>query len=114
MGQVSAKLRRTDRGFAHWCPGCGEIHVIFDSWQFDGDLNSPTFDPSVKVTGKQGVVDQLGHWTGEWVLGPDGKALDQCCHYFLHAGRLQFLVDCTHGLAGQTVALPDLPPHLRD
>ena len=31
------------------------------------------------------------------------------CHTFVTDGRIQFLGDCTHALAGQTVDLPDWP-----
>lgn len=31
------------------------------------------------------------------------------CHCFIVAGQWQFLGDCTHELAGQTVDLPLLP-----
>lgn len=88
--------------------------MIFEGWSFDGDLARPTFNPSVKITGKQCVVDDQGRWTGEWVLGGDGKALDACCHYFLHAGVLKFCSDSTHALAGKDVSLPDLPDFLTD
>jgi hypothetical protein len=30
-----------------------------------------------------------------------------CCHSFVTNGKIQFLADCTHKLAGQTVELPD-------
>jgi Family of unknown function (DUF6527) len=113
MGQVSPFLRRAANGLAHWCPGCGEMHVIPDGWRFDGNLQSPTFSPSVKITGKQRVLVD-GKWTGEWVRDAGGVALDGCCHYFLSAGRLQFCGDSTHALAGITVPLPVLPPGLTD
>ena len=29
------------------------------------------------------------------------------CHSFVREGRIEFLSDCTHALAGQTVELPD-------
>ena len=35
---------------------------------------------------------------------PDGTKV---CHSFIRDGRIQFLGDCTHHLAGQTVDLPD-------
>lgn len=113
MGQISRALRRAERGHAHWCPGCEEMHVIPDSWSFDGNIACPTFSPSVKITGKQSVVVD-GEWTGEWVRDGAGNAIDACCHYFLRAGRLEFCTDSTHKLAGQTVPLPDLPVFLRD
>lgn len=114
MGRLSSKLWRNARGFAHWCPGCNEIHVVPDSWSFDGNLEQPTFFPSVKHTGKQTVKDAEGRWTGEWVKGPDGKALDDCCHYNLRDGQLHFCSDSVHHLKNQTVPLPDLPNFLRD
>lgn len=114
MGQVSAFLRRTTTGYAHWCPGCRELHVIPDSWQFDGKLDRPTFTPSVAITGVQTVVDDRGEWTGEWVRGPDGQALPYCCHYILTAGVLAFQPDCTHALKGKSVPLPRLPSFVCD
>jgi hypothetical protein len=94
------------------------MHCIPDTWKFDGNLNSPTFAPSVKITGKQSVVDAHGEWTGEWTgewkPGPDGKALDYCCHYVLTNGVLNFCGDCTHTLKGQRVPLPRLPDFMRD
>jgi len=30
---------------------------------------------------------------------------DMCCHSFITDGQIKFLGDCTHELAGQTVAL---------
>ena len=30
------------------------------------------------------------------------------CHSFVTDGRIQFLADCTHPLAGQTVDLPEV------
>lgn len=113
MGQVSDKLRRTVNGYAHWCPGCEELHMIPDSWIFDGNLESPTFAPSVKITGVQTVIKD-GEWTGEWVKDESGKALPYCCHYFLQMGKIVFCSDCTHKLAGQTMDLPSLPVHARD
>lgn len=113
MGQVSAKLRRFQNGYAHWCPGCEETHCIFDNWQFDGNLECPTFNPSVKVTGKKCVIVN-GKWTGEYVRDANGNPVDDCCHYFLHAGVLKFCGDSLHALAGKDVPLPDLPEFLRD
>lgn len=31
------------------------------------------------------------------------------CHSYLRDGQLEFLADCTHALAGKTIALPDWP-----
>lgn len=113
MGQVSSKLRRATSGYTHWCPGCQQPHMIFDTWSFDGNLHAPTFNPSVKITGKKIVVVD-GKWTGGWVRDANGETVDDCCHYFLHAGVLKFCGDSLHSLAGKDVPLPDLPEHLKD
>lgn len=108
MSQVSSTLRRTVCGFAHWCPGCGEIHQLPDSWAFDGNLESPTFAPSFKHDGIQRVFSN-GRWTGEWVRYTKGNTVPYVCHYVLTAGILNFCPDSTHSLAGKAIALPPLP-----
>ena len=108
MGMVSAKLRRAGRGYSHWCPGCEEMHLIavFDPfrngavWTFDGNVDRPTFRPSVNIS---------LHWSDA-----DPDMVDERCHYFITNGQIQFCPDSTHKLSGQTVELPDLPPHVRD
>jgi hypothetical protein len=95
------------------------MHFIFTdgrhgaNWSFDGNVGKPTFNPSVKITGKKTeVID--GEWTGNWLRDANGQLIDMCCHYFLHAGQLQFCSDSTRTLAGKTVPLPELPPRHRD
>jgi len=74
-------------GWMFWCPGCQENHFFDSGWVFNGDLNVPTFSPSLVTT-----------------FPRDGE--EQRCHLVLEAGRLRFLSDCTHAWAGQTVPLP--------
>lgn len=107
MGQISKKLRSVRGGHAHYCPGCERMHVIPDSWKFDGNVDCPTFDPSVNIT-------YPGPDAGK--MGDDGhRAPQACCHYFLKAGILNFCGDSTHKLAGlQSVELPDLPESYKD
>lgn len=117
MEQVSAKLRRSADGrITYWCQGCDEPHRINSGWSFDGNVDAPTFHPSVLVTS--------GHyapgWTGPqcWctynVDHPDCDFECSRCHTFIRGGMVEFLSDCTHALAGQTLPLPDLPPHLEE
>lgn len=64
MGQVGRFLRRIGagegyfgRGFAHWCPACEEMHAFAveepfrngAKWTFDGNLEKPTFSPSMNI-----------------------------------------------------------------
>lgn len=105
MGLISPFLRKVDGGYGHWCPGCKELHVIHTErpnhcgaqWAFDGNVAAPTFGPSINISAHD----------------PEGELPDERCHYFLKGGVLQFLGDCTHALAGQSVPLPQLPEHLQ-
>jgi len=88
-------------GYHHWCPACGQAHGIATIkrtpsspvWSFNGDLERPTFHPSVRCfhtdrdTGKQETL----------------------CHYFVTDGQIVFCADNPHELNGQTVPLPEFP-----
>lgn len=71
------------------CPGCNRQHGIKTTgggaWTFDGDMDTPTISPSILA-----------------ICGEDR------CHSFVRAGKIEFLSDCTHDLAGQTVDLPEI------
>ena len=98
------------------CPGCKGHHVINDLWSFNGDIDKPTFSPSVLV--------RSGHYAPHFKPGDNcwctynaeqekkGEPLApfKCtiCHSFVRDGKIQFLNDCTHELAGQTVELPEV------
>lgn len=81
-----------------WCPGCDGLHrlqIVGEDgvkpdvcWEWDGDLESPTFSPSLLC---------------------DAAGTQPRCHSFIRAGRWEFLSDCDHGLAGQTVDMVPLP-----
>lgn len=106
------KLNRlADGTVLYKCP-CGDTHAINDKrWQVSGSEERPTFSPSVLVT--------TGHYVGGgrsaecWCTynraHPDRQASFTCyrCHSFVRDGQVQFLADCTHPLAGQTVPLED-------
>ena len=117
MGQVSAKLRRATDGFSYWCQGCEEVHgVRVPGWGFDGNLEQPTFTPSVLVTSGHYTPGHTGDcWcTYQARFGKPAPFSCSRCHTFITRGMVQFLADCTHALAGQTLPLPDLPPGLQD
>jgi len=73
------------------CPGCDDVHAINDTWEFNGDLENPTVSPSILAEGYS------------YKTKTDFK-----CHSYIKAGKIQFLSDCTHELAGQTVELPKI------
>lgn len=124
MGQLSKHLRSIGGGgLAFWCQGCREAHVVWvgegpgPRWSWNGDAEKPVFGPSVLVRGMQTVRDERGRWTGEWVRDANGEPLPRVCHTFVgcngaEPGQIVFLGDCTHALAGQTLPLGELPPHI--
>lgn len=113
MSALSPILLDAERNRLHfWCPGCDEVHGIVHGgggWTWNGDANRPTFQPSILVS--------------YYRISPEGMAMidrgdppppgtdrypgrDEVCHSFVRVGSIQFLTDCTHKLAGQTVPLP--------
>lgn len=88
-----------------WCPGCREAHIVGPTWDFNGDYDRPTFAPSILVRGNKVVKDENGKWTGDWQRDAAGNLIPEVCHSFVRDGQIQFLNDCTHALAGQTVPL---------
>lgn len=81
---MSKTAKTTDGKTMFWCPGCEGFHWVNDTWQITGDSDNPTFSPSVLVGG---------------ILR---------CHSFVRDGNIEFLSDCDHKLAGQTVPIPDI------
>ncbi len=77
------------------CPGCkcdhgvwvenrnGLTHAI---WSFNGDVDKPTFSPSLLIRWNIGIVNYV-------------------CHGFIRNGMIEFLGDCTHEFAGKTVEM---------
>jgi hypothetical protein len=105
MTQVSAKLRAGPAGyFTHWCPACEEAHQYGPRWTFNGNVDTPSFSPSMKIT--WGRYADPNHKAES----PDENRI---CHYFLTDGELRFCGDCTHSMGGRTVPLPDLPEHMQ-
>lgn len=89
----------------HYCPGCkcdhglsvGMKNEIGASWTFNGDVNQPSFNPSIHI---------------KWFDPAVSDKVTEVCHYFLREGIIQFLQDCTHALKGQWVTCPEYDdPH---
>jgi hypothetical protein len=74
------------------CPGCGYSHSFrvnakdSPNWTWNGSMERPTFSPSLLV---------------------NKSTAEQRCHSYVKDGRIEFLGDCHHSLAGQTVELED-------
>lgn len=105
-------------GLMFWCPGCDGAHRVVHGvsekpcWTWNGDVDLPTFEPSILVTGYE-LSDEGRAMIDRNEPLPPGvdryPGHDTVCHSFVTKGRIQFLSDCTHSLAGQTVDLLDWP-----
>lgn len=75
------------------CPGCNKLHPFHTEnprgviWTFNGNLEKPTFTPSLMVD----------------------KDTPKQCHLNMTDGMIYFHPDSKHALAGQTVPIPELP-----
>ena len=59
------------------------------NWTWNGSVDRPTVKPSILTKG----TDENG---------------DHVCHSFVNDGKVQFLGDCSHEFAGQTLDLLDV------
>lgn len=97
-----------------FCIGCNEMHrvpVFGNGWSFDGDIDRPTLRPSILV--RSGHYSER-HKEGDvcWCTFKDSKgerSVFSCvrCHSFVTDGKIEYLGDCSHQMAGQTVELPN-------
>lgn len=93
---------------AHWCPACKSMHDFSVEqpfangarWTFDSNAEAPTMTPSMNIRIGPFPETEGSHRAGSFHV----------CHYFLTAGRILYLGDCTHEMKGQTIDLPDFPP----
>jgi hypothetical protein len=93
---VSDKLHQIEENYyAFHCPGCGCGHAVTvngkkngcnASWGWNGSMDKPTFTPSINC---------------------NADAPKYHCHSFVKDGMIQFLGDCFHALASQTIEIPD-------
>lgn len=104
-----------DRSMAmFWCPGCQVNHGVWvrgkgknpvtgGEWDWNGDMVKPTFHPSILVRGTVPITDAEADMI---MAGENVESVPFVCHSFVRDGQIQFLGDCTHQFAGQTVPLP--------
>lgn len=91
-------------GYVIFCPACGNGHLFDSRWKFNGDLDNPTFTPSMLVRGTVPITDEEAD---RIMAGEKIEPKPLVCHSFVTDGKIRFLDDCTHHLRGQTVELPD-------
>ncbi len=88
--------KRIAEYYVFYCNGCEHEHtytVFSDNsqWQFNGDMENPTFTPSLLNRN----IDR------------EGVELYRC-HLFVTDGKIVYCSDCSHGLAGQTIELKNI------
>lgn len=89
-----------------YCPACSETHGVNiegnsskePQWIFNGDVNKPTFSPSVRVS-----------WTepsdNENEFDDTTKDKQICCHFFVTNGMISYCGDCTHEFKNRIVPM---------
>jgi hypothetical protein len=118
---MPSKLRRVTRhdaelvGYSFHCPGCDTFHIYYTQphdggsfvdgkwikkpgpvWTFNGDMENPTFTPSLLIH------------EAKW---PDGEVAHPRCHLFVRNGKIDYCNDCGHAYAGkQGVPMQDETP----
>lgn len=95
MAKVSKFLDTEKKhvGYGFYCPGCECYHMAWTQhpngvgaqWSFNGSVDKPTFQPSILNT------------------YPDGRV----CHLYVREGKIEYLSDCFHDLAGQTIEMEE-------
>lgn len=76
------------------CPACKVRHSVWVDgnhstvWTWNSSYSEPTLQESVEVVGPE-------------VPNPDGDT--GVCHFYVVFGRISFLSDCTHAIAGKVV-----------
>src|SRR5260370_35313177 len=76
----------TLRGYRFYCPACRELHPLYVAgppplWSFDGNFESPSFGPSLRMIGGNGF------------------------HLFLQQGQILYRPDSHPARAGKTVPM---------
>jgi hypothetical protein len=77
--------------YLYFCPGCGYEHAFSlksesGNHEFNMNLDKPTVSPSLLQNFVPGKL----------------------CHSYIIEGKIKYLNDCQHSLAGQTVELPEI------
>lgn len=100
LKEIPVSEDNTNGNYMHYCPGCKQLHMINTLvrnnngaiWSFDGDVNNPTFSPSIHIHS----TDAKGN-------------RHTSCHYFIKSGYMHYCNDSRHELSGQIVELPNIP-----
>lgn len=112
-----ALVKCVDGRVSFKCPGCKLSHSMpvagktssSVEWEFNGDVDKPTLSPSILARGgccyepNWHQSEKHGEPCDKGSPDEDGISMCHVCHSFVRDGRIEFLGDCTHELAGNTV-----------
>lgn len=120
MSAISKVLRQSEDGhggrkLVFYCAGCKMAHGVNvgegpgPRWGFNDNPEKPTFTPSVLVRWHQWVPPAYDPEVAAKIKSGEivQRKVERICHTFVTDGRIQYLGDSTHHLAGQAI---DLPP----
>ena len=79
------KIKLYNKMYMFHCPACGFLHGFHSKrWKFNGDLDSPTFTPSLMI-----------------------NASTNKCHLNMKDGNINYLNDCLHVMSGVSIVCPE-------
>lgn len=100
-------LKHEKDNISFYCPACKQNHMINSGWNID--IENKTVSPSVLVK----FINSSDEWgkdeNGDYIfIEIDGVKRTKgykntICHSFIRNGKIQYLNDCTHELAGKTI-----------
>lgn len=96
--------REDESNVVIFCPGCREAHVFDKRWTFNGNFELPTFRASFLTRSGHYVTGQSKEECN--ICQREKPSICRICHSFVTDGRIEFLGDSSHALAGSTHMLP--------
>jgi hypothetical protein len=99
------------KAYRFYCEGCKSHHAAVEGrWTFNNNYEKPTFSPSILVRAtemtEKGIADyEVWCESGYPKRDESFESVQTVCHSFVTDGKIQYLSDCTHKLAGQTIDL---------
>ena len=98
ISTFNIKENKEHKQYIFTSPATGMDIIMDDSWEFNGDMDSQTFSPSILVEYPK-ENPKTGHVRE---------------HFFITNGKIHYLKDCNHDMAGKTVDMIDCKWCLQD
>lgn len=109
---MSVLLKLQSNRYGFWCPGCEMVHIVRTKsnigWQFNNDIEKPTFHPSILTSGVKPLTDD----EHERIMKNESVPVRHFyCHSFVENGKIKYLSDSEHNLRDKTI---DMEPVVED